>query len=114
MSIIENAQDESKYSSVAGKTAFPHFEYLYGMRQIIAGLIEEAVSETSSDDGADEQDIEQGLQQCSVDILSLVEFVEQPVAEREAGHEQQGIETEGIVADRENGGIDVPYYREKI
>ena len=112
--IIDDAEHDGKDSSVAGKAALPYLENLDGMSQVEFRLIEEAVAQAGAHYGADEQDVQQRLEQLDVDVLPFVEFIEQPVAQREAGYEEQRIETQRIVADREDGRIDVPNYREKI
>ena len=49
-------------AAVAGQTAPPDFEDFEGMAEVIGGVIEEAVPQTRTDDGADDHGIDQGVQ----------------------------------------------------
>ena len=104
-------EDQGDGAAMAGEAALPRHEDLpeaLPAAQVVVRLVEQAVPEAGAHDGADQQGIEQRVQQFRVDLLALEEPFEDEPAQDEAAHEQERVPAEFETSDMQDGRVDVP------
>ena len=103
-------EDQGDGAAVAGKAALPRHEDLpeaLPAAQIVIRLVEQTVPKAGAHDGADQQRIEQRVQQLRIDLFALEEPLEDEPAQDEPAHEQDGVPAEFENSEMQEGQIDM-------
>ena len=115
--IPPDTQDNGDGAAVAGQATLPgheDFPESGPTAEVVIRLIEDAVSQPGAHDGADQEHIQQGVQQGGVYLFPYEETLHDVPAQDEAAHEQQRIPPEFEPADMQNDGINIPMNYQKI
>ena len=109
----DHCNKQSNCSSMAGQSSLPRHEDLpeaLPASEIVIRLIEDAVTQTRSDDGTYQECIEKRIQERLRNILPSEEPSEDIPSEYEAGNEQKSVPAERKSTDVEDLRIHAPMY----
>ena len=102
---------------MTGETSFPGLEYLpeaLPTAEIVVRLIEETVAQTRTDNGRDEQGVEERVYEFLVQPFPAEEPAEDIPAEYESADKQEGVPPDVETEDMEEHGIYVPVDEKKV
>lgn len=111
--VPDEAEDDGYGAAVAGKTALPRHENLPEAlpgAKVIVRLVEDAVTQARSHDGADKKRVQERIQQLLVHLFPLEEVLHYEPSQDESAHEQQRIPPELKPADMQYRRVYIPMY----
>ena len=104
------AKDDADGGSVAGESALPDHEDFPWVGEVKGGIVEEAVAEAGTDDGAESHVDGQGVKPSLREAFFLEHPGHDPVAYSEGGCEKESIPGQ----ETEDGGVLVPMNVKKM
>ena len=106
--IQPKANQDADGAAVAGQTAFPNGKHLQWVGQIIVRLIEQAMTETSTDDSGHQHVNQQFIHPIIAHLLVAVYLAHNEIADKEDQGPQQAVPTNLQRPQMNQDGVDVP------